>query len=369
MSDREEKRFLAITVPWLAFLVVAYAIAGVVMTSALEAHKREAAERHEARIDPNGTERGKTRAETRPPELDREPMRIAVQTGIYVDRVFDVSLPDNRWGVDFYIWFRWTDGGIRPGDDFQVVDGVIRKKSLEASLQEGNTHYQLYRVEAEITKFFSVARFPRDDHLLTIKIEDSRYQNYDLRYVADDGGSAMSSRAKVLGYEVYRTGAVVKDHSYKTRRGDPRLPDDYKATYSQLLFGIWIKRPGWGLYVKMFVGIFAAISIALLVFFIRPNHTSPRFGVGVGAFFAGVASNYVISRQLPQSSEIGLTDFVTGTILITMFLMLLSSVISVRFYETLERPEVVRRFDVAAFAVFLVANVWLTVALARAASI
>jgi hypothetical protein len=40
---------------------------------------------------------------------------------------------------------------------------------------------------------------------------------------------------KVPGYKIYRTGAVVKPHSDKTMRGDPTLPEWYKATYPQFI--------------------------------------------------------------------------------------------------------------------------------------
>jgi len=369
MSTTEERRFRNVAVLWFGFLVVAYVTADAYMTSALLADKEQASLRHETRFDPELTEPGKTAAETRAVDLDREPESIVVESGIYLDRVFDISIRDSRWGADFYIWFRWTDGKGHPGENFQVVDGVIRSKSLDKSFQDGDTHYELYRVTAEITKFFSAVRFPRDDHLLTIKVEDSKHQKHDLRFVPDVAGSDLSSRARIPGYEVYRTDLVVKDHSYKTRRGDPRLPEDYKANYSQLIYGVWIKRPGWGLYVKLFLGTFASASIALLVFFISPEHAGPRFGVGVGSFFAGVASNYVISRQIPQTSTIGLPDFVTGVVLVTIFLTLLSSVISVRFHGTLGRPELIRRFDMAAFALFLAGIATLMVTLALSASI
>ena len=369
MRNNAERRFRSVAVAWFGFLVVIYSTAGFHMTSVLNDDKQSAALRHHARFNPQMTEPGRTAAETRAVGLDRESENIVVESGIYLDRIYNLSLRDNRWGADFYIWFRWTDGNAHPGDNFQVVDGVVMSKKLETRYHEGDMHYELYRVTAEITKFFNTTRFPRDDHLLTINIEDSKHQKYDLRFLPDVEGSEVSSRTRISGYEIYRTDLVVKDHSYKTRRGDPRLASDYRANYSQLIYGVWLRRPGWGFYIKMFLGIFASVSIALLVFFISPEHAGPRFGVGVGSFFAGVASNYIISRQIPQTSVMGFTDFVTGAILVTMFLMLLSSVISVNYYGKVERPEMVRRFDMVAFVVFLAANVSLMVALAHTASI
>ncbi|MFP6729929.1 MAG: hypothetical protein VCD50_07160 [Alphaproteobacteria bacterium] len=92
----------------------------------------------------------------------------------------------------------------------------------------------------------------------------------------DSSGSEISSRVKIPGYKVFSHRLIEKSHSYKTRRGNLLLPEDYKETYSQLTFGIGIKRASWGLYVKMFVGIFSAVCLSLLAFFCQPGSYQPK---------------------------------------------------------------------------------------------
>ncbi len=239
---------------------------------------------------------------------------------------------------------------------------------METKFTEAGKHYELYLVTAEITKFFSVLRYPLDDHLLTIRIEDGARQSHQLRFVADKAGSDLSSRVKIPGYEVYDTSIVERLHSYRTRRGDPRLPSDYKATYSQLVYGVWIKRSGWGLYVKMFLGAFASVAIALTAFFIGAELNGPRFSVGIGAFFATIASNYIISRQIPPNSNFGLTDFVSGISLVTVFLILMSSVIAVRLHYA-EGGARSAQFDGITLIVFVVGYVVANVVVAGSSSV
>lgn len=92
----------------------------------------------------------------------------------------------------------------------------------------------------------------------------------------DSSGSEISSRVKIPGYKVFSHRLIEKSHSYKTRRGNLLLPEDYKETYSQLTFGIGIKRASWGLYIKMFVGIFSAVCLSLLAFFCQPGSYQPK---------------------------------------------------------------------------------------------
>ena len=89
--------------------------------------------------------------------------------------------------------------------------------------------------------------------------------------------------------------------------------------------------------------------------FVNPSHTSPRFGIGVGAFFASIASIYVISSQIPLSSAYTLTDFVTVTSVVTIFLTLLTSTRSVDIYHNWsDGPLWAWRLDRAAQVIFVV---------------
>ncbi|NTW89095.1 MAG: hypothetical protein HGB26_08295 [Desulfobulbaceae bacterium] len=99
---------------------------------------------------------------------------------------------------------------------------------------------------------------------MTINIEDKKWQSYQLRYVVDDENCEVSSRVKVPGYKIEKAQYVVKPHSYKSSRGNPELPAGYKATYSQFICGLWIKRPDYEYYIKMFLPLCAAVTVSLL---------------------------------------------------------------------------------------------------------
>jgi len=166
----------------------------------------------------------------------------------------------------------------------------------------------------------------------------------------------VSSRVDIPGYDFeYRSEFVLaKPHSYKTARGDPSLGSDHVATHSQLRLCIFIQRAGWGFYFKMFQGLFAAVAIALLTFFVKPNYT-PRFSVGVGAFFAAVAAGYITARQLPNTEIVTLRDIVIGVGLLTIFLTLVHSAMALFLWERRKMEEYSHRMDNVMFCIFLVA--------------
>ena len=220
---------------------------------------------------------------------------------------------------------------------------------------------------AKKTKFFDVTRFPRDDHLLVIRIEDNTHQVHQLRFVADTQASDLSSRVAIPGYKICNSEIIVKPHSYKTNRGDLRLPEDYKATYSQLVYGIWIARPDWGLYIKMFQGLFSAVMISMLAFFVLPID-KPRFALGIGAFFAAVAATYITKSQLPGIGIVTLSDFINGIGLITIFLTLVSSIIALYLYERKNQKNLSRTLDKLAFVTILAGYTAVNIIIALVAS-
>src|SRR5262249_6114512 len=146
---------------------------------------------------------------------------------------------------------------------------------------EGN-HYERHRMVAKITKPFSAAGVPFDSHLLMLAIENGELVREKLIFLPDRENCGVSSRASITGYRSAGWQVLEKPHSYKTTRGDPRLPHDTKSTFSQFRMGISIERAVSGLYLKLFQALHIAVAIAFLACFIKPIHVDPRFGLGVG---------------------------------------------------------------------------------------
>lgn len=363
-----ERNPAAIVRIWFLAVIMIYATISFIGIERGASARHAAEKLHDDRIAADRFEAEKTR-----PVVDEKKLAqldpVKVKTGIYIERIIELSLPDASWMVDFYIWFHWSDGQVNPGKNFQVVDGeIIEKPELVKQSQQGDIHYQLYRVKAKMTKFFNTSRFPRDDHLLTIKIEDRENHIYSLRYEPDTENTAYSSRVRLHGYEIYKDRLVAKPHSYKTSRGDSSSAVQQQDTFSQLIYGIWIKRPGWGNYTKMFEGLFAAVAVGMLSFFIRTTTTN-RISLGVGSFFASVAANYVASRNLPNIGILTLTDVITGLAMMTIFLVIWHTIIATRLYELHKDERMVHRFDMYGFAIFLTGFVVSNLALAISASI
>ena len=349
----------------LALFTVILMAVGTTLVGMEYKNKKATHLHYRERMDPLQTEPGLTPADTTSLKGVRP---INVSTGIYVDRIEELSMRELSWTVDFYIWFNWSDTLLKSPDNFQVIDGSIVSKEKKDEYIRDGAHYVLYRIVARITSVFDEMRFPCDDHLLTICIEDPSYVRQKMVFTADSANSSVSSRVKIPGYLIYRQGTVEKPHSYKTSRGDPRLHGT-KATFSQYRSGIWIKRDGWGFFLKMFLPLYVAVAVAILAFFIKPTDTDPRFGLGVGALFAAVANSYINSSMLPNTGVMSLADIISIIGTITILLTLIESTISLHLFDRKDKKMLSHRFDRLSFYVFLPGYIIFNISLLMAAAV
>lgn len=345
---------------WVIGLAVLYVLVAVIGLAIVNGEKRHAARNHALRMDPAAVEPGKTPPDPLPASGDFTPVKI----GLYLDGIETLSIKDSYWTATFYLWFSWKgDKALDPGKTFQLVDAKIDKKELvENYAGPDGQNYQRYRVSARINKFFNTTRIPLDDHMLNIYVEDAARDGSKLRYVAD-AGTNVSSRVKVLGYDITGFGSVVKPHTYKTSYGDPRMSEAARTTFTEYAFALTIKRSSIGMYLKLFIGLFAGVLLTLGSFFIRPSDTGPRFALPSAAYFGAVANAYLVNSLLPSSGQFGLTDLVTGIGLLTIFLCLVCSLTSGFLFLKRDEKELSRRLDRASWMVNGAAFISINIAL------
>lgn len=290
------------------------------------------------------------------------PAKVVV--GVYVNELRGMSLHDNQFEVDFWVWFRWkADAEVDPIESFELVGGQIDSKDavVREDLDDG-VKYAAARVRATIHQRFDVSRFPLDDHTLMLRLEDAEHETHELVYEADRENSTADPDVDVSGWAVGRTSGRVLRHTYTTNYGDTSLPTNSKSTYSRFEFRVELERQGPGYLLKLFWSLYLAVLIALLAFFIKPTDLDPRFGLGIGAIFAAMASAYVISTSLPETSQMTVADKVVMTAIAYIFLSLVGSTVSLRIFSS-GREDASKRIDSLSFWVLLGTYAVLNVAL------
>lgn len=309
-------------------------------------------------------------SQTSNPNLTRNniPPPADVSVGIYLQGIPEVSIQNSRWTADFDIWFNWTGDGVNPIDKFQVVEGTIALKDKKVDVTRAiggkKQHYVLYHVQAQIQRSFDIAAYPFGGDLMFITIEVPDKSSDRLRWVPDTRSSGYKSQAVIPdGFNIKSAAAIAYPFTYKTSFGDPRLPQDSKPTYSRFSFLVWVNRTDFGIYLKLVVTTLASVAVALIAFFIKPTDVDPRFGLGVGAFFAAAASASVVTSTLPITGTIAFVGIVNAIGLLTIFLTLVQSAISLHLFDRKGEEVLSAWFDKVSFTVFFIGYTAINIAI------
>jgi hypothetical protein len=351
VKDTITRRGCRFVILWAAGILLLYAVSGYFGVRTLLTYKVETEKVRHARIGSAMTE-----PDAQGSEIKSAPgaKPVDVLVGIYINSIGEFDLKESGWTADFDIWFRWTGDEVKPGNNFEVVNGHIEQREKKETYVAGREHYERYRVKARLAKFFDSSRFPFNDQGLSIEIEDSAHGAERLRFIADEQESGINRSGVLQSLKIMKSLMTVKLHSYGSRRGDPRASPNTAEVHSQFIYAILVIPPSTLVFIKLFQALFASVAIAFIVFFIKPTHVDPRFGLGVGALFAAVGNNIVVGTMLPPAGGITLAALVNTIGLVTIFLTLVQSTISLYILDTMGQDKLRLFFDKVSFVVFLI---------------
>ncbi len=249
-----------------------------------------------------------------------------VAAGVYILRLSNVSPQNGSFDVDMWLWFRWHGSEVRPDQTFELANGVITSRSESQLEDDGGTNYATVRVQATIFHDFDVRRFPLDNHVITIDLEDAELDNAQLTYTIDEG-IALDPAVKVSGWKVGLQPTVVTAHTYDTNYGLRSAAAD-AGIYSRFVLSVSLDRTSYGPLFKAFWISALAVLLGLLAFLIKADDLDARFGMGVGSIFAASANAFVITGSLPPTTAVTLAEQINliavGVIFVSVFISIFS---------------------------------------------
>ncbi len=256
-----------------------------------------------------------------------------VKIGVYVFSIYDLDFPGNKVNMDFYVWYNYLNDSLNLTESFELVNSSEFSKVGESHDKYDSVNYSTFRCNSIIKKEWNISNFPFDKQQIELHIEDIDLDESRLVFVADTHSSKIDKDIRLEGWEIRNFGIKVEDHIYETNYGDPSIPDGDYSAYSRVIVYFTIQRDGTGLFFKLFVGLFISVLISMLTFFVNPSDLDPRFGLPVGAIFAAIASQYVISSALPQNQKLTLVDILHDVSFIYIFICILVSTLSLRLVK------------------------------------
>lgn len=289
-----------------------------------------------------------------------------VRTGAYVISVHDINFHDKEYTVRFWLWFIYDN----PKFDFSNQLDIPNAKSIDEpeiirDSIDGKA-WVLMKMKCVMKESWNVGDFPFDSQHLHVQIENTLFDKNTLVYVPDTLGSRYEKKIAVDGWVIRNFGVSAQHNEYETGFGDYRLKQQ-RSDFATFNIDMDIEREAWGLFMKIFIGMYIAFLIAIVSFTPHPWELEPRFGLPVGGLFAAVGNKYIIDSLLPESSQFTLVDTLHTLTFLAIFATLLVSAIALKLHDWGRKEACVRvskRGAVLVIVSYIIANIvfiWLAI--------
>src|SRR5689334_2749425 len=255
-----------------------------------------------------------------------------VRVGAYIISVHDINFHNKEYTVRFWLWLLYDNLEFDFPNQIDIPNAKqIDKPEVIMDMVNGKA-WQLMKMKCVMKHNWRVGDFPFDKQQLVVHIENSIYDKSRLVFVPDDLGSTFDRELTLDGWRIDNFQVTTNTHEYTTTFGDPST-DMLHSEYASFNIKLDIERDAWGLFMKIFIGMYIAFMISILSFTTKPSELEPRFGLPVGGLFAAVGNKYIIDSLLPESSSFTLVDSLHAATFMAIFATLLVSAISLRFHD------------------------------------
>jgi hypothetical protein len=199
--------------------------------------------------------------------------------------------------------------------------------------------WAILKMKCKMKENWEVHDFPFDSQHLKVQIENTLFDNKNLVFVADTTGSRYDEKETIDGWSMKNFRVVGSNNDYETGFGDSSNP--YQV-FSSFNIEMEIERDAWGLFLKIFIGMYIAFLIAIISFTPHPSELEPRFGLPVGGLFAAVGNKYIIDSLLPETTTFTLVDTLHSLTFFAIFATLLVSAFALKLHDNNKSEKALR---------------------------
>lgn len=266
-----------------------------------------------------------------------------VSIGSYVVSIHDINFHDKEYVVRFWVWMRYKNPKLNFAERVEVINAKeIEKQDVMADTTE-NGVYVLMKLKCVMKQSWNVEDFPFDSQSLEVHIENSEFDTRSLVFVPDTTGAHYDPKLTINGWNINNFKASTTLNHYNTDFGDASLEKD-ESDYASYVISLDLHRNAWGLYFKLFIGMYIAFAIAFISLYVDHTDADPRFGLPVGGLFGSIGNKYIIDSILPESSSFTLVDMLHAATFIGIFVILSTSVYTLRLFDS-GRKNLAREID------------------------
>lgn len=266
-----------------------------------------------------------------------------VKIGSYIISLHDINFRDKEYTARFWLWMLYDNPEFDFTNQVEVPNAkTMEKPDILVDTIKGMT-WVLMKMKCIMKQSWEVSDYPFDDQELKLHVENTMFDAGSLVFKADTAGSKYDPKLTVDGWDITDFKVSTGVNPYRTSFGDPRASSQF-SEYASFNINIKLERSAWGLFLKIFLGMYIAFFIAIISFIIQPHNVDPRFGLPVGGLFAAVGNKYIIDSILPENSSFTLVDSLHSITFLFIFFTISVSAVSLILINKGKAKEA-RRFD------------------------
>jgi hypothetical protein len=279
--------------------------------------------------------------------------------GIYVKNISNISSQDYSYDADLYLWSNSNDSS----ELFKQIEIINAKKMEETSPfvekdGDGIKYVSYSAAKLKLRHNWDLFKYPFDKQYLDLIIEAQDGRDYKVIF-PDINGFKLDSTLSIPGWEINDKTVSTGQTIYPVNFGYHKSIF-IDSSFSRITYTIQLSRKGWGLYFKIFSSLYLAFLVSFIAFFIRVDYVDPRFGVSIGGLFASVANKYVVDSSIPESNGILMIDIVHILNFTLIFLTILASTISLKYYtqgSIKKSIKLDRLFAIITISLYIIGNI------------
>ncbi|MCS6821614.1 MAG: hypothetical protein NZ551_07080 [Microscillaceae bacterium] len=249
-----------------------------------------------------------------------------VKIGAFVNNIYDLSMTNGECSASVWVWLVYKSDTLKISENFEVINAKTAQRVSTTTERVDGLNWITTKIMGKLQQDWFVHNFPFDTQKIVIKLESSLYDMRSMVFKADVEGSKIDKNFALAGWDIKKFEIINNPSEYDTNYGDPSIKGE-KSRYSAVDIVITIKRQSWGLFFKVFLGLYIALLISSLVFLVPSNDLNSKFGLAIGGLFAAVGNKYIVDSVLPETNVFTLCDQIHALTFSFIFFYILISAI------------------------------------------
>ena len=270
-------------------------------------------------------------------------VRDTVTAGIYITSIHDIDFKQKEYAIDLWLWLRYKNKALDFVQNMEVPQAKTVVKSFSTIDSSNGEIYLLMKLQCVMKDSWKIDNFPFDNQKLRFSIENSQFETKAMVFKIDTSGKHFDPRFALNGWNINKLEVSTAVKVYETAFGDKTYIKPH-TEYSSFKVTMEIGRHAFGLFWKMFLGMYVAFFISFMCFFIHIDNTDSRFSLSVGSLFAAIGNKYIIDASLPETVSFTLVDTLHCMTLVFILAIIISNVYSLQLKKS-NKLESAIRFD------------------------